>query len=60
LWFSAGITDQYELARDVWGLDDEAIASFARAGTLATGMNTRMRERFLAGIDTWLETGGAD
>ncbi len=60
LWFSAGITDQYEIARDVWGLDDEAVASFARAGAMATGMSPQMRERFLGGIDIWLKAGDAD
>ena len=59
LWFSAGITDQYEIARHVWGLDDETITAFARAGTLATGMSSAMRMRFLAGIAAWLAAGGA-
>ncbi len=56
LWFSASITDQYEIARTVWGLDDENIAKFARAGALATGMSTATRDRILAGIDMWLES----
>jgi adenosine deaminase len=54
LWFSAGIIDQYEIARDIWGLDDTTIAGFARSGALATGMSATMRERFLSGIDAWL------
>jgi len=54
LWFSANITDQYEIARTVWGLDDETIAGFARAGALATGMSAATRERLLGGIDAWL------
>jgi len=60
LWFGAGITDQYAIARDIWGLSDEAIASFARAGALATGMSVSLRERFLSGIDAWLREGSAD
>jgi adenosine deaminase len=59
LWFSAGITDQYAIARDVWGLGDDAITAFGRAGALATGMSTATRERLLSGIDAWLKTGEA-
>ncbi len=57
LWFSAGITDQYAIARNSWGLTDEQIASFARAGALATGMSGGTRDRLLAGIDAWLNGG---
>jgi adenosine deaminase len=59
LWFGAGITDQYEIARAVWGLDDESISGFARAGALATGMSASTRTRLLTGIDAWLGAGGA-
>lgn len=58
LWFSASITDQYEIARNVWGLGDEAIAAFARSGALATGMSAGTRERLLNGIDAWLGDAG--
>jgi adenosine deaminase len=54
LWFSAGITDQYEIARTVWGLDDATVAEFARSGALATGMSAATRQRLLTGIDAWL------
>lgn len=54
LWFSATVTDQYEVARTVWGLDDSAIAEFARSGGLATGMSGGTRARLLGGIDAWL------
>jgi len=54
LWFSTSITDQYSIARDVWSLADEQIASFARAGALVTGMSSGTRDRLLAGIDAWL------
>jgi len=60
LWFSAGITEQYEIAREIWGLDDAAITAFARAGALATGMSAGTRNRLLNGIDAWLATGGVD
>jgi adenosine deaminase len=57
LWFSASITDQYAIARESWALDDRALAGFARAGTLATGMTDDTRRRFLDGIDAWLTKG---
>jgi adenosine deaminase len=59
LWCQASITDQYEIARQSWGLSDEAITSFARAGALATGMSADTRTRFLHGIDAWMAKGGA-
>jgi adenosine deaminase len=59
LWFSAGITDQYEIARDSWGLDDDSIATFARSGALAAGMSGATRQRLLNGIDAWLEGGAS-
>jgi adenosine deaminase len=57
LWFGASITDQYEVARNEWGLDDQALVGFARAGALATGMSAATRARFLNGIDAWLAKG---
>jgi adenosine deaminase len=54
LWFSAGVTDQYTVARDEWGLADAQIARFARAGALATGMSDSSRARLLDGIDAWM------
>jgi adenosine deaminase len=57
LWFSASVTDQYEVARQVWKLDDDTIASFARAGMLATGMSEDTRRRFENGVDEWLTQG---
>ena len=58
LWFAAGVTDQYEIARREWGLADEAIAAFARSGALATGMSAATRDRLLNGIDAWLTMDG--
>lgn len=54
LWFGAGITDQYEIARRDWGLDDTTIAGFARSGALAVGMSHATRERLLRGVVAWL------
>jgi adenosine deaminase len=57
LWFSAGITDQYSIARNDWGLADGEIAAFARAGALATGMSGGTRDRLLGGVEAWLNGG---
>jgi adenosine deaminase len=57
LWFGASITDQYSIARESWGLSDEAIASFARAGALASGMSETTRRQFHDAIDLWLQKG---
>ena len=54
LWFGAGITAQYEIARTEWGLAGPGIAEFARAGALAAGMSLATRQRLLDGIDAWL------
>jgi adenosine deaminase len=55
LWFGASITDQYETARSVWGLDDAAVARFALAGTGAAGMSTTTRRTLETGVREWLE-----
>ncbi|MCU1473030.1 adenosine deaminase family protein [Amnibacterium sp.] len=57
LWFSRSVTDQYEIARSVWQLDDEDLAAFARAGTLATGMSDTTRRRLETGVAAWLAEG---
>jgi adenosine deaminase len=57
LWFGASITDQYRIARDVWLLDDDGIASFARAGTLASGMSDNTRRRFAERLGAWQTEG---
>jgi adenosine deaminase len=57
LWFSRGVTDQYEIARSVWRLNDLEIADFALAGTLATGMSDTTRQRLKDGVDEWLTEG---
>jgi hypothetical protein len=41
----------------VWGLDDDAVVSFARAGTLADGMSERTRQRIRDGVEEWLRRG---
>lgn len=53
LWFGAGVTAQFEIARHVWGMSDDELAQFARAGARATGMSIATREALLADIETW-------
>lgn len=57
LWFGRSITDQYEIARQVWALDDHDIATFARAGALADGMSGETRQRLMDGVAAWLTEG---
>jgi adenosine deaminase len=57
LWFSTSVTDQYEIARKVWGLDDARLAHFARSGALASGMSAATRRRIEDGVDAWLREG---
>ncbi|HEY0240863.1 MAG TPA: adenosine deaminase [Friedmanniella sp.] len=58
LWFSRSVTDQYEVARTVWGLDDTALAAVARTGAGASGMSEALRREFTSGVDAWLSEGG--
>jgi adenosine deaminase len=55
LWFGAGVTDQYVVAREVWGLDDRTVADIALAGIRATGMSSSTRDRFQAEVDVWMQ-----
>jgi adenosine deaminase len=55
LWFGASVTDQYMVAREIWGLDDRAVADIALAGIRATGMSSSTRDRFRAEVDVWME-----
>jgi adenosine deaminase len=54
-WFGASVTDQYVVAREVWGLDDRTVADIALAGIRATGMSSSTRNRFRAEVDVWMQ-----
>jgi adenosine deaminase len=54
LWFGSSIVQEYGIARDVFGLSDERLASIALAGTNATGASAETRDRCRAGIEAWL------
>lgn len=54
LLFGPGLLDEYELARDTFGLDDEALAGIARASIEASAAPDALRRDALAGIDAWI------
>jgi len=60
LWFGAGVSDQYELARSVHGFNDRRLAHIARTGGRANGMSAGTRERLERGTQKWLNEPGDD
>ncbi len=54
LLFGAGLVEQYQVARDVHGLDEAALAELARCSVRASAAPPGVRARLLAGIDAWL------
>ncbi|MEO7979978.1 MAG: adenosine deaminase [Sporichthyaceae bacterium] len=54
LLFGSRLLAQYETARDVHGLDDEALADLARSSVRGSVAPDDVRARLLAGIDDWL------
>jgi adenosine deaminase len=56
LWFGAGVSDQYELARSVFGFSDRRLAQIARIGGRANGMSAGTRERLERGTAEWLNS----
>jgi adenosine deaminase len=56
-WFGSSIVQEYERARDTFGLTDEQIAEIARTGTRRTGMSEKTRRVMLDGITAWLGDG---
>ncbi len=56
LLFGSRLTDQYRTAREVHGLDDDALADLARGSFRASLAPTEVREAALADIDAWLQS----
>jgi adenosine deaminase len=54
LLFGAGLTDQYVIARRVFGFDDHELAELARCGIRAAGCPSELRADLLTGVDAWL------
>jgi adenosine deaminase len=53
LIFGTRLLGQYEILRDVHGLDDQALADLARQAVRAATAPTEVAARLLAGIDVW-------
>ena len=56
LLFRSRLVAQYEVARTVHGLDDEALATLARGSIRASRASDATKQRLLAGVDAWLAT----
>ncbi len=54
LLFGSRLTAQYELARNVHRLDDEALAALARMSVRGSAAPDEVKTRLLAAIDAWL------
>jgi adenosine deaminase len=50
----AGVLAEYELGRDVFGLDDAALAQIARSSLRASGAPDWLKSSALARVDRWL------
>jgi adenosine deaminase len=57
LLFGAGLTDQYRIARGVFGFDDGELAELARCGIRAAGCPPELRRDLLGRVDAWLARG---
>ena len=56
LLFRSRLVAQYEVARDVFGLSDEALASLARSSIDASLASASRKAAWKADIDAWLAT----
>jgi adenosine deaminase len=57
LLFGSRLADQYEVARDVHGLDDAQLAMLARDSVTGSAAPPELKRELLAGIDAWLSDG---
>ncbi len=55
--FSSPLAGEYELARRVFGLDDEALADLARSSVHASFADELVKSRLITEIDAWLAQG---
>ena len=56
LLFGPNVLEEYELAREQFGFDDERLATIARASIVHSGAADDVKRSALAGIDAWLAT----
>ena len=54
LFFGSGLLDEYELGRQVFGLDDATLAHIARCSITASAAPATIKTAALAKIDDWL------
>jgi adenosine deaminase len=54
LFFGSGLLEEYELARQTFGLNDEALAKIAATSIRASGAPDSLKSEALHGIDRWL------
>ncbi len=55
LWFGRSVSDQYTVAREVWGFSDSQLAALAGHGLRIEGMSAATRHRLGAALAAWLE-----
>jgi adenosine deaminase len=55
--FGSWVTDEYAIARDVFGLNDGELAELARAGVRSSFADQDVRAGIEAGIDAWFAAG---
>jgi adenosine deaminase len=54
VFFGSGLLEEYQLARDRLGLDDERLASIAAASIRASGAPPSLKQHALEGVSAWL------
>ena len=54
LLFRSRLVDQYVIAREVHGFDDDELAGLARSSIRASRASEPVKARLLAGVDAWL------
>ncbi|MEU4542404.1 adenosine deaminase [Nonomuraea dietziae] len=60
LLFGARLLPQYELARDLYGFDDRALAELARQSIRSSAAPESVRKELMKGVDDWLTSPSAE
>ena len=53
-WFGSSLLDEYQLCRDVFGFDDQRMASIAGASVMASGAPDESKAASAAAIAAWV------
>ena len=56
LFFRSGVSEEYVVVRDTFGLSDLEVANIARTSAQASCASAETKARMLDGIDAWLST----